>query len=544
MNKLIVSNRLLIPKDLVPPKAIKSRYQLELFNEKLCKDCDNREIRPNDLCKGCDGFVAAYKLFKETPNHWSVPQGDNLSLQKLLDRKGIDYTVVDKREQIPFKFPIKFTGKLFGEGHIDENGIKRINQKKLLKSWFKHKDGILKARPRAGKTVMAGFATCRLGQKTIILADRKELLKQFYRMFMGDPVRKRPPMTNIPELQEKTGKEIIRIAQKPKDLTNLKDIDILLVNYQKLVRDPKRMAELVNGNFSFLIVDEVHGSGAEGYLRVVSSCSVRHRMGLSATPRRKDNRHKLIHRIMGPIVAESESASLIPEVRIRFAASAPKTAYKNWTYAINWLSTDKSLQIELLKAIFDDLRNGHDCIIVLLDRRKHIDMLTKMVNQQAKMNRIKKGEKWPKDLAIKFYDGVDRDKTLLEVDRGGPTVLFGMRQMCKQGIDFEKPSKIHIFVPMSASADRETGAPLFEQLSNRVCTPAKKPQPVMDIWMHQVTMFRACNTGLFWNEIWPNRVSAKNPNGKYRVSEQEMQKVKNMTTKVQAGGSGKQFNWV
>jgi len=525
----------------MPKKAIEQRFKIELFNEKLCKVCENFDQRSNDMCRGCEGMTAAYKLFKETPGHWSVPQGDYLALSKLLDRKNIDYDVIEKRPQYPFKFPIKFTGSLFGEGHIDENGIRRINQKKLLKSWFRHKEGILKAKPRAGKTVMAGYATCRLGQKTIILADRKELLKQFYRMFMGDPIRKRAPMTNIPQLQKKTGKEIIRIAEKPKDLTNLKDIDILLVNYQKLVRDPQRMAELVEGNFSFLIVDEVHGSGAEGYLRVVSNCSVRHRMGLSATPRRKDNRHKLIHRIMGPVVAESGTASLIPEVRVRFAKAEPKRKYKLWTHAIGWLSTDKNLQIELLQAIFDDLRAGHDGIIVLVDRRLHIDLLTKMVNQQAKMNNIKRGEKWPKDLAIKFYDGVDRDKTLLSVDRGGPTVLFGMRQMCKQGIDFEKPSKIHIFIPMSASSDKDTGAPLFEQLSNRITTPAKKPQPVIDIWMHQVQMFRSCNIGLFWNEIWPNRVTAKNPNGKYRVSEQEMLKVKNMNAKIQTQQS---FDWV
>jgi hypothetical protein len=533
---------MLIPKELVPRKAIDKRYKLDLFNEKMCIKCDNKELRPNDLCRSCDGLTASYKLFRETANHWSVPQGDYLSLTKLLERKDIDYDVVDKRKQIPMRFPIKFTGKLFGANHVDDNGITRIDQKKLLRKWFEYEEGILKAKPRAGKTVMAGFATCRLKQRTIILADRKELIKQFYRMFMGDPIRKRPAMTNIPELQKKTGKEIIRVATKPKDLTNLEDVDILLVNYQKLVRDPKRMAALVEGNFSFLIVDEVHGSGAEGYLRVVSNCSVRHRMGLSATPRRKDNRHKLIHRIMGPVVAESGTASLIPEIRVRKSKAIPRQSYKMWTYAIGWLSSNKALQIELLQALFHDLRNGHDCILVLVDRRAHIDLLVKMVNQQAMKNRAK-GEKWPKELALKFYDGVDRDKVLLEVDRGGPTILFGMRQMTKQGIDFELPSKIHIFIPMSASTDRETGAPLFEQLSNRICTPAKKPQPVIDIWFHQINMFTRCNIGLWWNEIWPNRVTASNPNGKYRVSQEECEKVKNMNMNIKSLAQSRNFDW-
>ena len=544
-NKIIVSDRMYIPKTMMPKKAIEKRFKIDLFDQKLCGKCENEPNRPNDLCNGCDGWIAKYKLYKETANSWSVPQGDYLSLMKVLDRKGVDYDVVEKRKVYPMRFPIKFTGSLFGEGHIDENGIKRINQKKLLKTWFRYQEGILKAKPRAGKTVMAGYATCRLKQKTIILADRKELLKQFYRMFMGNPRLKRPAMTNIPELQKKTGKEIIRIAEKPKDLTNLEDIDILLVNYQKLVRDPKRMAALVEGNFSFLIVDEVHGAGAEGYLRVVANASVRHRMGLSATPRRKDNRHKLIHRIMGPVVAESGMASLIPEVRIKVSKALPPRNYKMWPHAMGWLCSNKAIQVELLKAIFHDLRNGHECIVVALDRKKHIDMLTKMMNQQAKNNRLKKGEKWPKELALKFYDdkGINRDEVLAAVDRGGPTVLFGMRSMIKQGIDFEKPSKIHVFIPMSASTDRDTGAPLFEQLSNRVATPAKKPQPVIDLWFHQVNFFKRCNIGLFWNEIWPNRVSDKNPNGKYRVSNQVMEQVKRISDTSNSKASQQSFEW-
>ena len=541
MNQIILSDRMYIPKTLMPLKAIKSRYHIDLFKEKMCDKCENKDQRPNDLCKGCEGFTGSYRLFKDNPNHYSVPQGDQLALFKLLDRKSIDYTVKDKRKEIPFRFNIKFTGKLFGEGHIDENGIPRINQKRLLKTWFKYKDGMLRARPRAGKTVMAVYTACRLQQKTVIMADRFELLNQFYKTFMGDKKKKRPPMSNIPRLRRETGKEVIRVATKSKDLKNLKDVDILLVNYQKLVRDPKRMAELVNGNFSFLIVDEAHGAGADGYLKVVSNCSVKHRMGLTATPNRKDNRHRLIHRIMGPVVAASESASLIPEVNIRSSKTTPRSSYKLWQHAMGWLCKNKGLRVELLKALFYDLRNGHDVIIVPLDYKKHIDLMVKMVNQQAYLNNLK-GEKWPKELAIKFYNGVDRNKVLDQVDRGGPTILFGMRSMIKQGIDFALPSKIHIFIPMSASVDRETGAPMLEQLGNRVCTPAKKPAPQIDIWFHQVKMFRSCNVGLFWNEVYPNRVTNSNQKGKYRVSEQTYEIMRNMN--VNPTTAKDNFSWV
>lgn len=511
----------------MPKKAIEQRYKIEIFKESMCDKCDNKPLRPNDICNGCEGFIAKYKLYSETEKFWSVPQGDFLSLKKLLKRKNIEYRLLDKRPTIPFKFPIKWTGKLFGANHIDENGIKRVNQKKVLKKWFKYKTGILQAKPRSGKTPMSVYASIRLGQKTIILCDRFELINQFYKTYMGDPKKGRPPMSNIPKLQKKTGKEIIRVAKKPKDLTNLKDVDILLVNYQKLVRRPEDFAKIVNGNFSVLVVDEVHGSGAEGYLRVVSNCSVKHRISLSATPRRKDNRHRLVQRIMGPVVAKSDTASLVPLVNLRTAKAVPKTAYKQWHHAMSWLCRDKELKKELLRAIFKDLRDGHKVIIVPLDRKNHIDSMVNMVNHQAAVNRKKKGEKWPKDLAIKFYNGVNREEVLDAVDDGKPRVLFAIRNMIRQGVDFALPSKIHIFIPMSASTDRETGAPMFEQLSNRVCTPAVKKAPEIDIWVHNVTMFRSCVIGLGWNEIAPNRYNGRE--GKYRLEDNFFEKLKTVT---------------
>ena len=542
--RIVLGKRMLIEKSLMPKKAIEKRYKVEIFKESMCDNCDNKPLRPNDLCNGCEGFIAAYKLYKEKEKAWSVPQGDFLALSKVLERKGIDFKVVDKRKAIPFDNPIKWTGKLFGEGHIDENGIKRVNQKKVLKQWFKYETGILQAKPRSGKTPMSVYASIRLGQKTVVLCDRFELINQFYKTYMGDPKKGRPAMSNIPKLQKKTGKEIIREATKPKDLLNLEGVDILLINYQKLVRRPEDFAKIVNGKFSILIVDEVHGSGAEGYLRVVSNCSVRHRLSLTATPRRKDNRHRLVERIMGPVVAKSDASSLIPALDLYYSQSTPKTKYKSWMPAMNWLCSNKGLRVELIKNIFKDLRDGHKVIIVPLDRKNHIDAMVKMVNHQARKNNAKRGEKWPKDLAIKFYNGVNREEVLDKVDDGKPRVLFAIRSMIKQGIDFALPSKMHVFIPMSASNDRETGAPMFEQLSNRVCTPAVKKAPEITIWVHNVQMFRSCVIGLGWNEIATNRYNGKE--GKYRIAKNFFEQLKDLSkqkAKTKASSNAKSFNW-
>lgn len=542
MNKIILQDRMLVPKDILPLKAVNQRYKIELYSEKDCAKCDNLEFRSpkNELCASCPAFHAAYKLFSEyNHKYWSLPQGDYDSLAALLKKKNIHFKTVDKREEVPFRTKIKFTGQLFGKDYVDSNGIPRPNQKKLLKQWLKKQNGIIQAKPRSGKTVLACNITCLLGQRTIIMADRKELIKQFYNTFMGS--KKNPPMSNIPQLQKKTGREIIRVANSPKDLKNLKEVDILLLNYQKLVRRPKDMAKLVNGKFSLLVVDEVHGSGAEGYLRVVSNCSVKHRLSLTATPRRKDNRHKLIHRIMGGVVAKSESVSLLPTITFKHSEVHPPRSYSQWHHALAWISNNIDLRKEVLRQVFKDLRNGHEVIIIPLDRKKHIDQLTKMINHQAKRNNARKGEKWPKNLAVKYYDGVDREKVLEKVDDKEPTVLVAMRSMIKQGIDFQRPSMLYVYIPMSASTDRETGAPMLEQLANRVCTPFKKPAPQVRIWLHNVGMFRSCIRGLGWNEIVPNKYNGRE--GKYIIDKTFFTELKNISSERQANKTQKSFDW-
>lgn len=315
-------------------------------------------------------------------------------------------------------------------------------------------------------------------------------------------------------------------------------------NYQKLVRKPKFMAKVINGNYNHLIVDEVHGSAAEGYLRVISNCSVMYRMGLSATPRRKDNRHKLVYRIMGNIAAKSESASLIPKIELFFSKVESQRSYKMWPHAFNWICSNLHLQKEILQQAFKDLRSGHEVIIIPLDRRRQIDTLVSMINKQAKTNNRKRNENWPKNLAIPYYDGVDRDKTLAKVDKPGPTILVAMRSMIKEGIDFARPSILYSYLPVSASTDKSTGAPLFEQLSNRVCTPFKKPQPVVRVWVfNNIQMFRGCISGLGWRELAPNKYNEKTREGKYKLDKDFFTQLKTLNIKPQSSGA-KNFDWV
>ena len=530
--QLIVNDRLLIPKKLIPKEGVEARYRIQIFDEATCHKCEVFQdgLRPNDICEECPAFVANYKLFRDVGDYWSVPQGDLLAVEKLLKRKDIDYEVIDERHEYKFRYPIKWTGKLFGANHIDENGIRRANQEEAVKKWLANEDGILVAPPRSGKTPMSAYIACKLGLRTVILAHQIEILQQFFRTFVGG--HDRPAMTNIPELRkEYKGRRIIHVAQKVDDLKNLKDVDILIVNYQKMIYDLDRVFKYLNGKFSLLILDEVHNSAATSYLRVAAALNVKHRLSLSATYRRKDMRHLLLQRIMGPPVAKIESTSLVPVITYKFSQAQPPRAYKIWRHALSWLYKSKERNIEILKQAFTDLRAGHNVIIIPVDTLAHQKILVDMINEQAEINRDQRAENWPKQLAVPFNAKSDRVKTLLRVDDGKPCVFIPIRKMIKEAIDFKLPSMMYIVTPMSASKQSDIGAPAVYQLSMRVCTPVKKPQPVVRFWVDMIGMMQSCIKSTFYFEVWKKRVTEENPNGLYKVSKEEYEKIKLLNQK-------------
>ena len=60
--KVIISDRIRIPKKLISKRKIKKRYDIEIFQESKCQVCDNLGDRSplNEICKGCKAFGGAF----------------------------------------------------------------------------------------------------------------------------------------------------------------------------------------------------------------------------------------------------------------------------------------------------------------------------------------------------------------------------------------------------------------------------------------------------------------------------------------------------
>ena len=193
-----------------------------------CTKCENLPDRSpkNELCKACSAFSGSFRFFntKELNEKkiYSLPQADEYAIRDALDNIGVPYKWVDQRPIHKMKYPIKFVGKLYTKGDLDDWGNPRPDQRKAALAWWKKKVGVIQAPARSGKTVIATALYCATGVRTVIIANKKELLNQFYETATG----KAPPLyrygkfqdstvkaqrsktTNIDILQRKTGRQI------------------------------------------------------------------------------------------------------------------------------------------------------------------------------------------------------------------------------------------------------------------------------------------------------------------------------------------------
>ena len=253
------------------------------------------------------------KLLDQVEIHKSRPvnAGRNGSSHVYGDADNIPY-VVNAINALPMHKREYYDGKhsLNRHGHLSRNTLLRVKRELLpakLRKFLAYADGVyfqqvtkIKKLPvqwvydltvegshtfiasgfMVHNTVMAVAAAVRNQNRTIIMADQKDFLDGFYETIEA--------MTNLPALEEETGKKLFGF---PKTLKDYETFQIILITYQQLIKDSKisrKRMQLLRKFYGALIVDEVHRSATPTFSKVLSRMTTRMRIGLSATPRRKD----------------------------------------------------------------------------------------------------------------------------------------------------------------------------------------------------------------------------------------------------------------
>lgn len=170
-----------------------------------------------------------------------------------------EYEVVDKRILAPTTFP-KFKFEL----RDDQLGVYDSIDDNI----------IVQANPGWGKTFIGIALATKLKQKTLVVVHTKHLLHQW-----------------IEEVKKTLGIEPGIIGDKKFEI----DSPIVI----GLIQSIKNRITLVNKEFGTVIVDECHHVPATVFKGIVDAFYARYKIGVTATPWRKDGQHILLYNYFG-----------------------------------------------------------------------------------------------------------------------------------------------------------------------------------------------------------------------------------------------------
>jgi superfamily II DNA or RNA helicase len=455
--KILVREKVYIPKDQLDYEAVKKSYVTDLFEDRICAHCEYRHERYSSACDGCPGFKERIvlfnsKVFKGT-TYIGLPLGDKHNIEKRARIDYDDFTVVDRRTLAPFDYKIKFIATL------------RPQQVQLAEDFLKKKHGLVIAPPRTGKTITSLFISLELGQKTIVMANQHEYLSQFMDHIHGNEKEGIPKCTNLPELEQKAGKKLYGFPKTDADFENFQ---FIFVTYQALISKfgPERLKKL-NTNFGTLFVDEVHKSSATAFATTVSKVRSRFKFGCTGTLDRKDKKEFIAKAMLGPPAAIAQIDALTPTVYVYKTEVEGRTFRPGpaaWTYAMQYLMGHDKRNKQIVDMAIKDLKRGHNLLIPTL-YVNHAKLLVKMINEQ-----------WGSEIADTFLgnkakkDSDARSKHLALVKANKMRVTVGTRSIVGTGLNVPSWSCIYEISPIN-------NEPNLKQETSRICTPQEGKRP-------------------------------------------------------------------
>lgn len=272
----------------------------------------------------------------ESDTHYSVPSNAYYKLEW--------ETIEDHRNFKPLDYSLEFSGNLRFE---QQEAVDKFLTKGRARS------GLLQAPPGFGKTFTACSLIASNNTRTLILVHTKLLFEQWLKELA----------IQLPEAT------IGKIGDG-----NFSIGDVTVAIYKTAHNNLDKLRD----EFSMLIVDECHRCPADMFSTVVNNINAKVKIGLSATPRRKDGKHIYLNDFFSKhlVIAKDLRAMAIPVVTIiktdfKFAIIDPK---RDWARAINKLCADDNY-INLIAAKTNSCIKQGRCPLIICDR---VDMLKKL----------------------------------------------------------------------------------------------------------------------------------------------------------------------
>jgi len=342
---------------------------------------------------------------------------------------------------------LAFNGTLRGEqaAALEEIGGKFLNGGKL--------GGIVRASAGWGKTVFSCALIAKLGVPTLVVVHKEFLLDQW-----KERLKQYLPGVKVGLVQQ--------------DVCEYIGYHVVLAMVHTLAS--KEFSPQFLSWPGLVITDEVHRASARTWSVATHKFPSRWRLGISATPRRKDGTEAIFLNHIGPILFNASEQRMVPKVRrvlstfqVVSRSSPPKAVL------LNLLCASKQRNTLIVNQMVQALHAGRK-LIVLSERLEHLNVLSSELLAT-----------WTKDLGpapiVGFYVGGRKKAQLAEAAKAN--VIFATSQFASEGLDIPALDTLFLTTPLSD----------VEQAVGRITRPCegKKDPIVVDFRDDHITMFKA-----------------------------------------------------
>lgn len=350
---LLLSNMIFIKKEGISSRALHTLKWLAAFH--------NPEFYQLQAMRRSTYRVQrVISCHEESSEYLGLPRGVWDDVEKLFNTYSVKLEVEDLRENSN-AIVVEFNGSL------------RPQQEEAVARLLEHDNGVLCGTTAFGKTVAALNLIAKRKLNTLILVNKVSLAEQWQK-------RIDEFLTFDKNREEMVG----QLGGGKKNLTSTIDVALLQSLYRK-----NEVHECVK-NYGMIIVDECHHISAFSFESVLKQANAKAIYGLTATPKRKDGHHPIIHMQCGPIryqddmKAQTNKRPFDHIMKAKFTPLDPSLTKERTiqeTYS-KLVGNEQRNQI-IIKDIIENAKEKR-CALVLTERIEHIEILYKELSQKMK----------------------------------------------------------------------------------------------------------------------------------------------------------------
>ena len=317
----------------------------------------------------------------------------------------------------------------------------RDYQKRAVQAALEAGGGVVQAPTGSGKTFLALNLIARLGQKTLVLVRNKDLAAQW-----------------LTEIRRVLGIEAGLIGAGKRTDGEIVVGLVQTVSTQSL------------GGFGCVVLDEAHNAPARQAFDLLNRTTARYRLGLTATPQRRDGLEPMLFAALGPVVAEIREEDVgkgvLPVTVVTREVPYCGDQVDSWAKLCSELAADPARNRMIAKSALKVASTAP--VVVLTATIEHAELLGDMI-----------------DGALVVHGQLPAKVRRERMQQAQSTnILIGTLSLLSEGLDIPPLTYLIMAAPVSASAEREMPAAtrLIQSIGRcRRPFPGKSRAYVLDI---------------------------------------------------------------